>query len=203
MKPAEPEPRPAAATEQPEARSRAQQQGGGSRSLASRRGQGGQQGQQGGQQGGQQNQNQLSDAQSLDDQQAPPGRRGLLFHCCPTQQADRNAAFPHAAALAYACGMATVTALPLFHLYGDPPDDQAFDFIHVETIASRSSVARLADPRAPAPQPVPDPADRARRRRDDLRGGDASVRGAGRDPGAADHRARLPLSAARSPTAGW
>ena len=35
--------------------------------------------------------------------------------------------------------MATATALPLFHLYGDPPDDQAFDFIHVETIASRSS----------------------------------------------------------------
>jgi AraC family transcriptional activator of pobA len=32
------------------------------------------------------------------------------------------------------------TALPLFHLYGDPPDDQAFDFIHIETIASRSSV---------------------------------------------------------------
>jgi AraC family transcriptional regulator, transcriptional activator of pobA len=31
-------------------------------------------------------------------------------------------------------------ALPLFHLYGDPPDDQAFDFIHVETIASRSSL---------------------------------------------------------------
>ncbi len=31
-------------------------------------------------------------------------------------------------------------SLPLFHLYGDPPDDQAFDFIHVETIASRSSV---------------------------------------------------------------
>lgn len=30
--------------------------------------------------------------------------------------------------------------LPLFHLYGDPPDDQAFDFIHVETIGSRSSV---------------------------------------------------------------
>jgi AraC family transcriptional activator of pobA len=36
--------------------------------------------------------------------------------------------------------MSTVTALPLFHLYGDPPDDQAFDFIHVETIASRSSM---------------------------------------------------------------
>ena len=31
-------------------------------------------------------------------------------------------------------------ALPLFHLYGDPPDDQAFDFIHIETIASRSSI---------------------------------------------------------------
>ncbi len=31
-------------------------------------------------------------------------------------------------------------ALPLFHLYGDPPDDHAFDFIHVETVASRSSV---------------------------------------------------------------
>jgi AraC family transcriptional activator of pobA len=31
-------------------------------------------------------------------------------------------------------------ALPLFHLYGDPPDDQAFDFIHVETIAARSSL---------------------------------------------------------------
>ncbi len=30
--------------------------------------------------------------------------------------------------------------LPLFHLYGDPPDEQAFDFIHVETIVSRSSV---------------------------------------------------------------
>jgi AraC family transcriptional regulator, transcriptional activator of pobA len=31
-------------------------------------------------------------------------------------------------------------SLPLFHLYGDPPDDQAFDFIHVETIPSRSAV---------------------------------------------------------------
>jgi len=34
----------------------------------------------------------------------------------------------------------SATALPLFHLYGDPPDDQAFDFIHIETIASRSSI---------------------------------------------------------------
>jgi AraC family transcriptional activator of pobA len=40
----------------------------------------------------------------------------------------------------YVCGMSTVTALPLFHLYGDPPDDQAFDFIHIETISSRSSI---------------------------------------------------------------
>jgi AraC family transcriptional regulator, transcriptional activator of pobA len=30
-------------------------------------------------------------------------------------------------------------SLPLFHLYGDPPDDQAFDFVHIETISSRSS----------------------------------------------------------------
>ncbi|HEU4660863.1 MAG TPA: helix-turn-helix domain-containing protein [Pseudolabrys sp.] len=36
--------------------------------------------------------------------------------------------------------MATGSALPLFHLYGDPPDDSAFDFIHIETIESRSSV---------------------------------------------------------------
>src|SRR5258708_37571483 len=35
--------------------------------------------------------------------------------------------------------MATA-ALPLFHLYGDPPDDQAFDFVHIETIPSRSSI---------------------------------------------------------------
>jgi AraC family transcriptional activator of pobA len=35
--------------------------------------------------------------------------------------------------------IAAANVLPLFHLYGDPPDDQAFDFIHVETIASRSS----------------------------------------------------------------
>jgi len=34
----------------------------------------------------------------------------------------------------------TTNALPLFHLYGDPPDDQAFDFIHIETIASRSAI---------------------------------------------------------------
>jgi AraC family transcriptional activator of pobA len=36
--------------------------------------------------------------------------------------------------------MPSAPALPLFHLSGDPPDDQAFDFIHVETIAARSAV---------------------------------------------------------------
>jgi AraC family transcriptional activator of pobA len=36
--------------------------------------------------------------------------------------------------------MARIATLPLFHLYGDPPDDQAFDFVHAETISSRSLV---------------------------------------------------------------
>ena len=36
--------------------------------------------------------------------------------------------------------MSPASGLPLFHLYGDPPDDQAFDFIHIETISSRSSI---------------------------------------------------------------
>ncbi len=86
------------------------------------------------------------------------------------------------------------TALPLFHLYGDPPDDQAFDFIHVETIASRSSAH--------------DWLIRAHRHRNlfqilliERGGGEMTfeaatprLRRAGRDPGAADHRARLPLS---------
>jgi len=40
----------------------------------------------------------------------------------------------------YTPGMLRSAPLPLFHLYGDPPDDQAFDFIHVETISSRSSI---------------------------------------------------------------
>jgi AraC family transcriptional regulator, transcriptional activator of pobA len=39
-----------------------------------------------------------------------------------------------------ATAASTAASLPLFHLYGDPPQDQAFDFIHVETIASRSSI---------------------------------------------------------------
>src|ERR1041385_3577548 len=42
--------------------------------------------------------------------------------------------------LEYPQRMGNVSTLPLFHLYGDPPDDSAFDFIHIETIASRSSV---------------------------------------------------------------
>ena len=98
--------------------------------------------------------------------------------------------------------MGTVTALPLFHLYGDPPDDQAFDFIHIETIASRSSVH--------------DWTIRAHRHRNlfqilliEQGGGEmtfeaavVAVRGAVRDPGAADHRARLSLPSRRSPTAG-
>jgi AraC family transcriptional activator of pobA len=40
----------------------------------------------------------------------------------------------------YAGLVMATAALPLFHLYGDPPDDQAFDFIHIETIAARSTV---------------------------------------------------------------
>jgi AraC family transcriptional regulator, transcriptional activator of pobA len=32
------------------------------------------------------------------------------------------------------------STIPLFHLYGDPPNEEAFDFIHVETIALRSSI---------------------------------------------------------------
>jgi AraC family transcriptional activator of pobA len=41
--------------------------------------------------------------------------------------------------LRYCGAMASAQVLPLFHLYGDPPDDQAFDFIHVEALFSRSS----------------------------------------------------------------
>jgi AraC family transcriptional activator of pobA len=39
---------------------------------------------------------------------------------------------------AYAARMVS-NALPLFHLFGDPPDDKAFDFIQVEPLVSRSS----------------------------------------------------------------
>lgn len=33
-----------------------------------------------------------------------------------------------------------MSSLPLFHLYGEPPDAHAFDFIHIETVRSRSAV---------------------------------------------------------------
>ena len=56
--------------------------------------------------------------------------------------------------------------------------------------------ARLDDPRAPPPQPVPDPADREGRRRNELRDRHRAVFGADGDPGAGHHRARLPLHAA-------
>ncbi|MPZ39545.1 MAG: helix-turn-helix domain-containing protein [Rhizobiales bacterium] len=65
--------------------------------------------------------------------------RPLPFELCVTracgEEVDCGTRVPD-----YACGMGTVTALPLFHLYGDPPDDQAFDFIHIETISSRSLI---------------------------------------------------------------
>jgi len=38
------------------------------------------------------------------------------------------------------CSGMSAQALPLFHLYGDSPDERAFDFIHIETIASRASI---------------------------------------------------------------
>jgi AraC family transcriptional activator of pobA len=41
--------------------------------------------------------------------------------------------------LPYADVMPGANVLPLFHLLGDPPDDKAFDFIHVEPLVSRSS----------------------------------------------------------------
>jgi AraC family transcriptional regulator, transcriptional activator of pobA len=62
----------------------------------------------------------------------------------PISGFDRNAAnmtafrFGRGAPMLRSMGLAQ--NLPLFHLYGDPPDDQAFDFIHIESIASRSSI---------------------------------------------------------------
>ena len=93
------------------------------------------------------------------------------------------------------------SALPLFHLYGDPPDDQAFDFIHVETIASRSSVHDWTIRAHRHRNLFQILADRARRRRNDLRGGAAAVCRARRHPGAGGDRARFPLRARR--TEGW
>src|SRR5260221_12034021 len=70
----------------------------------------------------------------------PAGSAGpSLIHLVPQRCGSTAAPVSEVRPLAYSGAMATVTALPLFHLYGDPPDDQAFDFIHVETIASRSA----------------------------------------------------------------
>ncbi len=70
---------------------------------------------------------------------APPVGGAISFGLMCTAGDAAIAGVCSAAALAYDFAMATA-ALPLFHLYGDPPDDQAFDFIHIETISSRSSV---------------------------------------------------------------
>jgi AraC family transcriptional regulator, transcriptional activator of pobA len=54
-----------------------------------------------------------------------------------------SGAIQNGLAMVFGCGKIALmftAALPQFHLYGDPPDDQAFDFIHIETIASRSSL---------------------------------------------------------------
>jgi AraC family transcriptional activator of pobA len=57
----------------------------------------------------------------------------------PDEVATRPGVFIQVASF-YALAMRSRSSLPLFHLYGDPPDDQAFDFIHVETIGSRSAL---------------------------------------------------------------
>src|SRR5690348_5155123 len=51
-----------------------------------------------------------------------------------------RAAYGRAARARLCLSVMATAALPLFHLYGDPPGDQLFDFIHVETIAARSTV---------------------------------------------------------------
>ena len=135
-------------------------------------------GQQGGQQRARSTASTIADAigRASDPRSRSPAQpAGFAFpRCCPRLPWVRPA-FSGGSPSPMLAPWPPQPALPLFHLYGDPPDDQAFDFIHVETIASRSSVARLDDPRAPPSQPVPDPADRARRRRDDVRGGDGAA----------------------------
>ena len=71
---------------------------------------------------------------------SPAGLAGLsLIHAVVPAAARGAASSPSPAARLCLAPWPRSTALPLFHLYGDPPDDQAFDFIHVETISSRSS----------------------------------------------------------------
>ena len=72
------------------------------------------------------------------NQQKPRHPAGLLVMHRLRQRQPRNGL--RVRPLAYACASWHTAALPLFHLYGDPPDDSAFDFIHIETIASRSAV---------------------------------------------------------------
>ena len=73
-----------------------------------------------------------ANALQYDDTEAPP--QGGVFRLGP-----HDCVGP-ARGLAYAWPAMASSTLPLFHLYGDPPDDSAFDFIHIETIASRSAV---------------------------------------------------------------
>ena len=88
--------------------------------------------------------------------------------------------------------MATA-ALPLFHLYGDPPDDQAFDFIHIETIASRSSIHDWTIRAHRHRNLFQILLIEQRRRRDDVRSRHRCVRSAVRDPGAGNGRPWLSL----------
>jgi len=59
-------------------------------------------------------------------------------------------------------------------LYGDPPDDQAFDFIHVETISSRSSIHDWTIRVPPPSQSLPDPGVSSAARRHDGGGATSS-----------------------------
>ena len=105
--------------------------------------------------------------------------------------------------LAYAWPAMASSTLPLFHLYGDPPDDSGFRLHSYRDHRLALLGARLDDPRASPPQPVSDPADREGRRRDDLRDRDRAVRGAGGDPGAGRRPRTASASRRKSPTAGW
>ena len=97
--------------------------------------------------------------------------------------------------------MATA-ALPLFHLYGDPPDDQAFDFIHIETIASRSSIHDWTIRAHRHRNLFQILLDRARRRRDDLRGRD-DLRSTRPAPSWCRRPLRTAFASGRRVTDGW
>src|SRR5712672_4068531 len=71
---------------------------------------------------------------------APPVGGAVMLFIDVHEGADALLNDFHLPSVGLSCDMATSAALPLFHLYGDPPDDQALDFIHIETIASRSSI---------------------------------------------------------------